>query len=359
MFADLLKSRVQKIGQPPGTAMYTGDEASSSVPIISVVNYTSDNIVHKIVAHDWNTCLPFAEKREGVTWVNIEGLHNIALVEQIAKHYELHPLTVEDILNVEQRPKVEEFDEYYFIVLRMLVWPPGQETFSVEQIGVVFGQNFVLSFQEKGFHLFDTIRERLCAPTPQRMRQQGADYLAYRLVDAVVDQYFVVLEQLSEQIETVEEAVMSNPTPDNAKLLYNLKHQTLTIRKVVWPMREALSHLLQCDNDLISSFTRVYLRDVYDHIAQAIDAMENFRDALSSMMDVHLTGLTNRMNEIMKVLTIISTIFIPITFVTGIFGMNFDYMPPLHSHWGFYVTLGGMFGVVLVMLSFFYRRKWI
>lgn len=358
MFVDALRSRVQKAGQAPGTAIYTGDEISG-VPTITVVNY-HDGKFYKKIGHDWQECVSSSEeKMPGITWINIEGLKSPALIEQVAKHYNLHPLTVEDILNVEQRPKVEEFDNYYFVVLRLLVWPPNQNTFSIEQISVVFGDNFVLSFQEKGFPLFDSIRERLSTPAAQRMRQAGSDYLAYRLIDAVVDQYFIVLEQLSEQIEVLEEEIMTNPTKENAHALYDLKHQTLMVRKVIWPMREAISHLLQCNNELISSYTRVYLRDVYDHIAQAIDVMENFRDVLSSMMDIYLTSLTSRMNEVMKVLTIIATIFIPITFIASVYGMNFVYIPELHYHWGYFTVLGAMFFIVCGMLLFFRRKKWL
>jgi magnesium transporter len=357
MLLDILKSRVKKAGQAPGTPIYTGDEEKGE-SCITVVHYTQEGSIRKISATDWETCTSFVDQKEGVTWVNIEGLSNTILVEQVAEHYGLHPLTIEDILNVEQRAKVEEFDDYYFLVLRMLVWPKDQETFSIEQISVVFGEHFVLSFQEKGFHLFDTIRERLCAPTTQRMRQHGPDYLAYRLIDSVVDQYFIVLEQLNEHIEEIEDVIMTNPSPDNAHRLYFLKHQTLTIRKVFWPMREAISHLLQCDNELISAFTRVYLRDAYDHIAQAIDAMENFRDVLASMMDVYLTSLSSRMNEIMKVLTIISTLFIPINFIASIFGMNFEYMPILHGHWNFHIALGAMGIVAFSMLCYFRHKKW-
>jgi magnesium transporter len=256
---------------------------------------------------------------------------------------------------------VEEFDEYYFVILRTMLFDPEKEddSLSVEQISIVFGQNFVLSFQEKGFHLFDMIRTRLAASSGQRLRQNGADYLAYRLIDVVVDKYFIVLEKLSEKIEETEEKIMSNPTAESAQALYYLKHEVLVAKKAIWPMREVMSHFLQCDNELISSYTRVYLRDVYDHIVQAIDATENFRDVLSSMMDIHLTGLTNRMNEIMKVLTIIATIFIPITFIASVYGMNFNYMPELHYHWGYFIVLGVMFTVVTSMLVFFRRRKWI
>lgn len=359
MFADLLRNRVKKAGQPPGTAIYTGEEERGE-PTITVVTYSTDN-VQKAVGRNFDVCLSETKLKasDSVTWVNVEGLKDTSLIEKIAQAYHLHPLTVEDILNVEQRPKLEEFDEYYFMILRLLVWQPAEKTFSVEQISVVFGKDFVLSFEEKGFHVFDTIRERLCNPHIQRVRQHGPDYLAYRLIDTVVDQYFIVLEQISENIEEVEEEIMTNPAQEQSRTLYHLKRQVLTVRKVIWPMREALSHLLQCDNELVSAFTRTYIRDVYDHTAQAIDALESFRDALSSMLDVYLSSLTNRMNEVMKVLTIIATIFIPMTFIASIYGMNFDYMPELHSHWGYFAVLGLMFLIASSMLGYFWRKKWL
>ena len=363
MFSSLLKSRVKKAGQPPGTPMYTGSVIANehNKPLVTVFNYASGDGVNSLVADNWESCAPFIDNHSGgITWINIENLHNETLVQQVATHYNLHPLTTEDILNVEQRPKVEEFDDYYFVILRMILWLPDEENFSVEQVSIVFGKNFVLSFQEKKFHLFEEICKRLCSSlTSQRLRQQGPDYLAYRLIDAVVDQYFVTLEQLAEQIETLEEAIIEEPTSVNAHMLYQLKHRALSIRKVVWPMRGALSHLMQCDNELISDFTQVYLRDVYDHVAQAIDTLENFRDVLSGMMDIYLTGLTNRMNEVMKVLTIIATIFIPITFIASVYGMNFDYMPELHYRWSYFIVLGIMASVAGVMLYFFRRKKWL
>ncbi len=356
MFSDVLRSRVQKAGQAPGTAMYTGDEEKGT-PTITVIHY-HDGEVKRKTGSELAEC--FSEKEtEGIVWINVEGLKNPELINQVAKQFNLHPLTVEDILNVEQRAKVEEFDDYYFIVLRLLVWSEEDATLAVEQISIVFGETFVLSFQEKGFHLFDTIRNRLSTPSAKRLRQHGSDYLAYRLIDAVVDQYFIVLDQLNDRIELLEEEIMESPTPENSHALHHLKHQTMMARKVIFPMREAISHLLQCDNELISSFTRVYLRDVYDHVVQAIDATENFRDVLASMKDIYLSSLSSRMNEIMKVLTIISTIFIPITFLTGVYGMNFNYMPVLHYHWAFYTVLGFMGVTVCGMLFFFYKKKWL
>jgi magnesium transporter len=268
-------------------------------------------------------------------------------------------LTVEDILNVDQRPKVEEFEDYVFITLKFFTWHNESMSFSKDQVSFVLGKNHLISFQEHGKTLFQPIQERLRGQSNQRMRQQGCDYLAYRLMDSVIDAYFIVLENLGDEIENIEELIISNPQPENTQTLYNLKRQLMLLRKSIWPTREAISHLLQMESSWIKSFTRAYLRDLYDHVVQTMDTIETFRDILSSMLDVYLSSITNRMNEVMKTLTIIATIFIPITFITSLYGMNFTYMPELNWHWGYYSVLGLMGGMVLVMLNYFRRKKWL
>jgi magnesium transporter len=325
-----LRKRAGKAGQPPGTPVYTG----SKKKIVPRVTATS-------------------------TWINVEGLNNPALIEEISQRYHLHPLTVEDILNVQQRPKIEEFNDYVFITLKILVWNSRRKTFFSEQFSIAFGKNFVLTFQEHETHFFKPLVERMRSSGNQRLRQQSCDYLVYRLIDIIVDQYFVVLEGMGELIESIEEKIISSPTPKNSRTLYGLKRKMLTLRKAIWPMREMSSHLLQTEEAFISPFTRVYFRDVYDHTAQAIDTVETFRDMLAGLLDVYLSSLTNRMNEIMKILTIISTIFIPITFIASVYGMNFEFMPELHWHAGYPMAIGIMFDVTLVMLAFFRSKKWI
>ena len=355
MFPDVHK-RAKKAGQPPGTAVYTGD-VSNTVTHITVITYNTHDF-HETSGIKIDEVLPSATE-EGVTWVNVEGLHDTALIEQIAIRFNLHPLTIEDILNVDQRPKVEEFEGYIYTTLKLLIWNAKTNTFNMEQLSIVFSQNFVLSFQENETPLFEAIRKRLRSGPNQRLRQQGSDYLVYRLIDAVVDQYFVVLEALGDQIENIEERIIASPTAQNSRTLYRLKRQMLLLRKAIWPMREAIGHLSHVEGKMITQFTRLYLRDVYDHTVQAIDTLETFRDMLSSMLDMYLSSLTNRMNEIMKTLTIITTIFIPITSIASIYGMNFDYIPELHWHWGYPTVLSVMLAIVLIMLLYFRRRKWI
>lgn len=354
MFPELRK-RAKKAGQPPGTPIYTGSKKNVESRL-SIIHY-SDNEVREVADAKIEDCL-LERKENEIIWINVTGLQNTTIIDQLAKHYKLHPLTVEDILNVDQRPKVEEFESYYFITLRIFTWNDKKHSFLSEQLSLILGKNFVLTFEEYTTSIFNNIRERLSSSS-QRIRQQSADYLAYRLLDTVIDYYFVVLEGLGDQIEKVEEQIISSPTPKNTRTIYKLKRQLLLLRKSIWPVREVVSHLLQSEEQLISSFTRVYMRDLYDHVVQAIDTIETFRDMLSSMLDIYLSSLTNRMNEVMKTLTIIATIFIPITFIASVFGMNFKYMPELYWHWGYYTSLGGMLAVAIVMLIYFRLKKWI
>jgi magnesium transporter len=355
MFSDLRK-RSRKAGQPPGTLVYTGKEKQP--PEIQIIAYNSDAVEHH-QSKTWQDCVEYLDTPNYTNWVQVIGLSQIPLVEAVASHYHLHPLTLEDILNVEQRPKVEEFEDYTFITLRMLQWHEDQQEFSAEQLSIIFGKGFIISFQERPNPIMTPIIERLQSKINQRLRQQGSDYLAYRILDAVIDQYFVVLERLGDRIEQIENRILQVPTQKNAKALYKTKRETLLLRRLVWPMREAISHLLQDEGKFIQPFTRVYLRDLYDHAVQAIDTIETFREMTSSIVDMYLSSISNRMNEIMKVLTIISTIFIPVTFIASFYGMNFQYMPELHLRYAYPCVIGMMFGVSGFMLYFFKRKRWI
>lgn len=355
MFSEVRK-RAKKAGQPPGTPTYTGNKHHTS-PTIHVLAYDKDNCQHtsgKTLAE----CLP-ANMALGTTWIDICGLNDVALIESIGERFNLHPLTIEDILNVEQRPKVDEFDNYIFITLKIINWHAKKNTYSITPLSLVLGNQFVLSFHDTNATIFNSLRERLNSQKNQRMRQQGGDYLIYRLIDAAIDEYFVVFETLGNIIEKVEEKIIEAPQEQNAKSIYRLKRKMLILRKAIWPVRETISHLLSTDNSLITKFTRTYLRDVYDHTVQAIDSLDTFRDMVSSMLEMYLSSLTNRMNEIMKILTIMTTIFIPITAIASIYGMNFVDIPGLHWHYGYPVTIGSMFLIGFGMLLFFKHKKWL
>lgn len=351
-----IQKRVKKAGQLPGTPIYTGSKLEV-IPQVTIATYNNQEFNQQVYTQLDQQSIQ--AKDNYITWIHVEGLRDIHLIEQIAEKYKLHPLSVEDILNVSQRSKIEDFDDYIFITLKILSWEHKLGKINTEQLSLVIGQNFVLSFSEGPFPAFNLIRERLRTGHSVHLLENGSDYLAYRLMDITIDQYFVVLEKISDKIENIEENIITSPTQQNARDIFHLKHKILLLRKAVWPIREEISHLLQAEHKFITSFTRLYLRDLYDHVVQAIDAVETLRDMVSSIMDIYLSLVTNKMNEIMKVLTIISTIFIPITFVTSLYGMNFKYMPELDWHYGYPGALVVMGLISCGMLLFFRRKKWI
>jgi len=346
----------KKIGLSPGTLVHIGKKKIEKVRI-RIIDYDEARLQEK-EAKTIEECFPFKDLPT-VTWVNIDGLHDIEVMEKIGKHFGLHPLVLEDILNTDQRPKIEDFDDYIFVVLKMLYFDEDQEEVRAEQISIILGSNFVLSFQERVGDIFNPLRERI-RNAKGRVRKMGPDYLAYALMDAIVDNYFTVLEKLGEKIEGMEEELVTNPTPETLQTIHNLKREMILLRKSVWPLREVVSRLERGESKLIKDSTGIYLRDVYDHTIQVIDTIETFRDMLSGMLDIYLSSISNRMNQVMKVLTIIATIFIPLTFVAGIYGMNFEYMPELKWHWfypwAFWLV---MIGVAGVMLVYFRRKKWL
>ena len=295
--------------------------------------------------------------KPSVTWLNIDGVHQIEILEQVGKHFGLHPLVLEDIASTGQRPKMEDFEDYIFVVLRMLRFDEKENETKTEQISLLLGSDFVVSFQEKEGDVFDSIRERI-RNNKGRIRKMGADYLAYALIDAIVDNYFMILEKLGETIEEIEEKLVTKPTSETLHTLHDLKREMVFLRKSVWPLREVINRLERSESPLINKSTFVYLRDVYDHTIQVMDAVETFRDMLSGMLDIYLSSVSNRMNEVMKVLTVIATIFIPLTFVAGIYGMNFRHMPELEQTWSYPAVLILMLGVAILMIIYFRRKKW-
>lgn len=355
MISDL-KARVSKVGQAPGTLSYTGYK-TDVVPVIKAVSYSLD----KFNEFSGTTLdADFIQTADNaITWVHTEGLSDIGLVERVATNFELHLLTVEDILNVSQRSKIEDFDGYIFITLKVLFWDDSRNITEVEQLSLVIGKNFVLSFSESPLLDFEVIRNRIRTGGSKNLLGNGSDYLAYRLMDSTIDQYFLVIDKLNDQIEEIEKAVITNPSPKNANKIYALKHEILLLRKAVWPIREEISHLLASDRTYIKSFTRVYFRDVYDHAIQAIDNIEILRDMLSSILDIYLSSVTNKLNEIMKLLTIISTFFIPMSFIASFYGMNFKYMPELQWRYSYPIVVGIMVLIACGMLKYFRKKKWI
>lgn len=302
-------------------------------------------------------CLAFRDTAT-VTWINVDGLSQIEILEKLGNCFGLHPLVLEDISNTDQRPKIEDYESYIYIVLKMLNYNEKNNELDTEQISLILGNNFVISFQERQGDIFNPIRERI-RNAKGRIRKMGPDYLVYALIDAVVDNYFLIMEKFGERTESLEEELVTNPSPLTLQTIHNLKREMIFLRKSVWPLREVVNILERGELVFVKKNTRIFLRDVYDHTIQVIDTIETLRDMISSMLDIYLSSISNRMNEVMKVLTIIATIFIPLTFIAGIYGMNFKYMPELQWQWAYFGVLIIMAAIGVLMLIHFKRKKWL
>jgi len=351
----LIKQRSRKAGLSPGTLVHIGEKRAEKTRI-SIIEYDEKNFQEREVAKI-EECFPLKDA-PNLTWINIDGIHQAEIIETLGKHFGLHPLLQEDILNTDQRPKVEDHGTHIFIVLKTLSYDDNTKEIRIEQVSIVLGANFVISFHEGEGDIFNLIRSRI-KNTIGRHRKMGADYLAYTLMDAIVDHYFIVLELLGERIEFLEEALVADPKPTTLREIHKLKRELIFLRKSVWPLREVVSILERGESALIQSSMVIFLRDVYDHTIQIIDSVETFRDIVSGMLDIYLSSMSNKMNEVMKVLTIIATIFIPLTFIAGVYGMNFKYMPELEMHWGYFMILGVMSVVALGMIIYFWKKKWL
>ena len=345
----------RKAGLPPGTLLHIG-EVKVAETKIRIIDYDQKGY-QETEANTIDDCFSYVDKST-VTWINIDGLHEPTLIERLGNRLGIHPLVLEDVLHTGQRPKMEDFEGYLFVVLKMLQYDEKLNQITGEQISLIVGPNYVISFQEKEGDIFNPIRDRI-RNGKGRIRQAGADYLAYALLDTIVDHYFFILEALGEEIEAIEEELVAHPTPGILQTIHKLKAEMIFLRKSVWPLREVVNGLERGDSPLIAESTRIYLRDVYDHTIQVIETIETFRDMVTGMLDIYLSSISNRMNEVMKVLTIIATIFIPLTFVAGIYGMNFKFMPELEWHWGYPAALGVMVGIAIVMFIYFRGRKWL
>ncbi len=351
----MFKKRSKKTGLPPGTLIHIGEKKIEKARI-TIIDYNEAQFQEK-EAKKVEECFPYKDQ-PNVTWINIDGIHDVEIIEKIGNHFNLHPLQLEDVLNTEHRPKIEDFEDYIFVVLKMLYYDEKENEIKDEQISLILASNIVISFQESEGDVFNPIRERI-RNGKGRIRKMGADYLAYALIDAIVDNYFIILEKLGEKIQDLEEELVTNPTSETLHAIHKLKRENIFLRKSVWPLREVVSKLERGESSLIKETTVIYLRDVYDHIIRVIDTIETFRDLLSGMLDIYLSSISNRMNEVMKVLTVIATIFIPLTLIASVYGMNFTYMPELESPWGYPIVLVGMLFIVTLMLIYFKRKKWL
>ncbi|GAB1487091.1 magnesium/cobalt transporter CorA [Aminivibrio sp.] len=343
-----------KAGMSPGTMIFIGERQVDNARI-DIIRYDAGTVkeTRDVTPEECGDCL----NTPGVTWINVNGIHNIGLIESLGKYFDLHPLTLEDIVNTTQRPKVEEFPKYVYAVLKMMTFDEGTNRLDIEHVSLILGEKYVISFQEDEGDVFDSVRERI-RNAKGRIRSLKADFLAYTLMDAAVDHYFLAIERIGDRIEEMDDTILLRPKPEDIQEIHQMKREILSFRKAVWPLREEVGALEKSETPLIRPETKVFLRDLYDHIIQIIDMVETFRDILGGIHDTYLSGVSNRMNEIMKVLTIISTIFIPMTFIAGVYGMNFQYMPELKWPGGYYLVWGIMLAIALTLIVFFKRRKW-
>ncbi len=352
------KHHTKKIGMPPGSLVYIGDADLTKLdkPIISKIIYDASEIVECVLTSD--DLASFKHGPDKKLWLNIHGVHDAALIKQIGDLFHLHPLVQEDILNTSQRPKVDEFDEYLFLETRHFYYHKDSMSVSSEQISLVLGRNFLLTFQERSTGAFEPIRERLRA-SRAHIRELGVDYLAYALLDSVVDRYFSVLEDVGEASETLEELLLSKPSNAELHSIHQLKHVSIELRRAVWPLREVINSLTRNEKGFFQPSTTPYLRDVYDHTVNFIESLESIRDSLSGMMDIYMASVSQRVNLEVRALTVVAMLFMPATLIAGIFGMNFHEMPWLAEKDGFWWAMGLMVSIALIMILIFWRRQWL
>lgn len=348
------KTYLKNIGQVPGTVVYTWDKMTVDSQVWMVV-YDEANY-QEIEVEDFQQCASLDPHQ--TTRIDFIGLDQTNDIQEIGNVFDLHSLTLEDIANIQQRPKIEDMDDYIFLSLKMFEYDNATHELQEEQVSLVLGKHYLLSFQEKdGYDDFEMIKDRI-KKSKWKIRKMGPDYLMYSLLDVIVDHYFVVLDKVQDDIELLQDELVNKPTKDTLPKIQQLKHYLIILRKSIWPLREMISFLQRYESSLIDGGLRMYLRDVYDHTIQIVDSIETFRDIISGSLDIYLSSISNRMNEVMKVLTIIGTIFIPLTFIVGVYGMNFKYMPELSLPWTYPTLWVIMLLIALGMVRYFKKKKW-
>lgn len=344
----------KKLGKAPGSIIYTGDKSKQL--FVEVFDYNTEKCIDRELG-SVEEAFDFQDANS-VTWININGLNHVGEIEKLGTHFELHPLVLEDIVSISQRPKIEDYEAYLFVVVKML-YLDNDDNIMSEQVSFILGEDYVLSFQEAEGDVFDAVRERI-RQGKGRARSQQSDYLLYILLDSIVDHYFTVIETLSDKIEDFETAIFEgNVDKTISKEIQNLKREILKIRRAIFPLREVISRIEKDDRSLIQPKTKTFYRDIYDHLIQVTENIELYREMIWSLMDMYITTLSNKMNEVMKVLTIMASIFIPLTFIAGIYGMNFDYIPELHYRYAYPILWGVMILIFIGMLFYFKRKKWL
>jgi magnesium transporter len=350
-----LKKNKKSVGSAPGTLVHIG-EKKIDAPRIRLIDYTHARTDEKIVERI-EDLYPLRDS-ETVSWINIDGIHDMSLIESIGTHFGIHPLTLEDIVNTGHRPKAEELDTYVYIVLKMLHFHDSDHTVSSEQVSLIVGDRYLISLQEAPGDVFSKVRQRL-VQAKGWLRRRGSDYLAYALIDAIVDHYYVIMESIGERIEWLEEQLIDRPDADRLSDIHSLKREVIYFRKQVWPMRDMMARLTKGEFDIFQEQNRIFWNDVLDHIVLLSDTIESYRDILSSIQDLYLSTVSNRMNQVMKVLTVMASVFIPITFIAGVYGMNFKNMPELDWPWGYALVWIVMIALAAVMLIIFKKKRWL
>jgi len=350
-----LKKRSLKSGLSPGSLIYLGKKKVDKVKI-HVIDYTEKSLFDKDI-NKIEECFLLKNKKS-VSWINIDGLHDVEIIKKMGGNYNIHSLFLEDILNTDQTPKIEFSEDYILIITKMLSFNKKEKKIMSEQVSIILGKNFVISLQESEGDIFDPVRQRIRTATG-KIRKMGADYLAYVLLDVIVDNYFAVLESIGEGLEGIEDKLIAGINNGFLKEFYHFKRELLFLRRSVWPLREVINKIQKTENNLIKKQTYLFLKDLYDHTIHVIDSIEVFRDVVAGMQELHLSSVSNKMNEIMKVLTIISTIFIPLTFIVGLYGMNFQYLPELSWKYGYFLILELMAIVACGMLLYFKKKRWL
>lgn len=338
----------------PGTLIFTGKK-KVEFPNVTLIQYNMEGELRERHVKD---AAPAADEGLNVTWYDVRGLHKIELIEELGKRYNIHPLVLEDVVDTQQRPKFEEYDGAIFLTIQALNFDVESLKVKTEQVAFYTGKGYVLTFQEDEADLFPGVRDRIHS-SRGRIRKRGADYLSYALLDNIVDHYYVVLDQMEEVLEQLEADILANPGRESKEKIHNLKLQFIILRKSVAPLREAIGRFSRCENPIIAEETHIFLRDLYDHTIQVIDTIDTYRDMMSGLYDLYLSEISFRMNSVIQVLTIMSTIFIPLTFLAGIYGMNFDNMPELHWKYGYFILLGVMLAIGLGLIRLFKQKNWL
>jgi magnesium transporter len=348
-----VKKRHPPVGAAPGTLVIP---STSPRPVITLIDYGPADVVERKITDPSE--LPAYLDTETITWVEVEGLGDEALIRQVGEVFGLHLLALEDAVNIPQRPKTDSYEHFQLIITRLCRFKAEDADVETEQVSIFLGEHFVLTLQEKCGDVFDPVRARIRSGAGN-IRKGGPDMLMYSLLDAVIDGYYPVLEQLGDYLDETEHHILDNPQPEHLRSIYQGRRQLLELRRAIWPQREMVNSLIRDENDLISANVRVYLRDIYDHTVQIIDVTETYRELATNLMDIYLSAVGQRTNEVMKVLTVVSSIFIPLTFIAGVYGMNFRFMPELTQKWGYPVCLLLMAAVAVFELIFFKRRGWL